>query len=100
MSNLAVIVVGGDAGRARSALGIAAAAAALGRTSAVLFDGPSVGCLGDVADALSTALEMGVAVTACATGIADCGQPVPAGVETGGMIAFLSLHRDAQVLAV
>ena len=100
MSGLAIIVVGADVARARTALGIAAAAAALGRDTAVLFDGASVGCLDALREALATTLALGVRITACATGVADLGLPLPESMETGGLIGFLAANRDAQLLTV
>ena len=100
MSDLAIIVVGPDAMRARSALGMAAAAAALGRRSTVLFDSGSVAALAWLVEPLATALDMGVAVTACATALADLDIKLPEGIEAGGMLAFLSANRNAQLVAV
>ncbi len=100
MTPLAIIVVGPEAGRAAAALGIASAAAALGRDVALLFDGVSVGTLAGLADTLATTLALGVAVTACATGLADRGVAPPAGVATGGVIAFLAANAGAELVAV
>lgn len=100
MTGIAVVIIGPDAMRARSALGMAAAAAALGRKAAVLFDGGSVAALAWLAEPLATALEMGVVVSACATGLADHGIALPEGIEVGGMLAFLSANRTAQLVAV
>ena len=100
MTPLAVIVVGPDPARAASALGIASAAAALGRKVALLFDGASVGALESVAEALATALSLEVRVSACTTGIADHAATLPAGVEPGGMVAFLAANPAAQLLTV
>ena len=91
---LAVIVGSGD--RAPTALAVAAAAAALGRPVAMLFDGDSVRALDAADPALAAALDLGVAVTACQSGLAAAGiaaSALPAGVTTGGMIGFL---RDAE----
>lgn len=100
MTGLAVIVVGADADRARAALGIACAAAALGRETSVLFDHASISTLSRLDEALATALGLGVAVTACATGLADLGVQLPAGIEAGGIVGFLAANLDAQLLAV
>lgn len=100
MTPLAIIVVGPDPERARAALGIAAAAAALGRETALLFDGASIPALLEAGDALATALGLGVPVMACATGLADHGLAAPDGVATGGMIGFLAANPQAQLLAV
>jgi len=90
---LAIIVTAPD--RAVSALAVAAAAAALGRPVAMLFDGASVGVLADAGPALVTALELGVTVTACQSGLAAAciaATALPPSVATGGMVGFL---RDA-----
>ncbi len=100
MTGLAIIVVGADPERAQAALGIASAAAALGRETAILFDKASISTLSGVVEALATALALGVAVTACATGLADLGVQLPAGVEAGGMVGFVAANPDAQLLAV
>ena len=100
VNGLAVVVVGPDPARARSALGLAAAAAALGRKTAVLFDGGSVSALAWLSEPLATALDLGVSVTACATGLADLDITPPEGVETGGMLAFLAANRQSELLAV
>ncbi len=102
MTGLAIIVVGPDPARARTALSLAACAATLGRAVSILFDGASVTALRDPAlvDALGTARDMGVALTACASGLADTGMPLPPGFASGGMMGFLSLHRDAQLVTV
>ena len=43
---------------------------------------------------------MGVALTACASGLADTGTPLPPGFASGGMMGFLALNRDAQLVTV
>ena len=100
MQPFAIIV--SEAGpRLTTALTLAAAAAALGRDVAILFDGPSVGALTMPDPLLAAALDLGVRITACQTGLADAGiaaAGLPAGVMTGGMIAFLAAAADAQLL--
>lgn len=96
---LAIIVSALD--RLPVALSVAAAAAALGRDVAMLFDGASVTALFDADAALTTALDLGVRVTACQTGLAEAGLAaslLPDGVEAGGMVGFLRTHADAQWL--
>lgn len=100
MSRLAIIVIGSDALRARSALAIASAAAALDRDAALLFDGDSVTTLAWLADPLATALALGVRVTACATGLADHGIPLPQGLEAGGLVGFMTANAGAELLTV
>ncbi len=102
VTRLAIIVAGDDRDRARTALSLATCAAALGRGAAMLFDGASVACLADpaLADALATARDLGVALTACASGLADTGAALPPGIASGGMMGFLSDNRDAQLVTV
>lgn len=100
MSGLAIVVTAAD--RAAPALRVAAAAAALGRTVAVHCDGPSVAALAAPAGAeLAAALGLGVAVTACQSGLAEAGLDAAAlapGVETGGLVGFLGEHQAMQLL--
>lgn len=100
MTGLAIIVVGADPERALAALGIASAAAALGRRTAVLFDSASISTLPGLGEALAMALGLEVTVTACATGLADLGVQLPAGIEAGGIVGFLAANAGAQLLAV
>lgn len=100
MTALAIVVAGADPDRARTALTIAAAAAALGRDVAMLFDGASVATLPDLGEPLATALGLGVRITACATGLADRGIVPPDGLDSGGMVGFLSVNAAAHLLAV
>ena len=93
------IIVGAPGPRAATALTLAAAAAALGRPVAMLFDGAGVAALAE--PGLATALELGVRVIACQTGMAEAGisaAGLPHGVETGGMVGFLAQTGDAQLL--
>jgi predicted peroxiredoxin len=101
---LPLAIVVSEAGpRLTTALTLAAAAAALGRDVTMLFDGASVAALAPPGPLLTTALELGVRVNACQTGLADAGIDVarlPQGVTTGGMIGFLAAAGDAQLLLV
>ena len=97
---LAVVVSDGGP-RLATALSLAAAAAALGRDVAILFDGASVATLGTPDPLLAAAIDLGVAVVACQTGLADAGMTaadLPPGVVTGGMVGFLAQAADAQLL--
>ena len=100
LTALAIVVA--DAGpRLATALTLAASAAALGRTVAILFDGASVAALAAPDPLLAAALDLRVAVTACQTGLADAGltaADLPRGVVTGGMVGFLAQVGDAQLL--
>lgn len=101
MSALAIIVTVPD--RADAALRLAAAAAALARPVAMLFDGAAVACLrhGTAPALLGDAMALGVRVTACQTGLADAGLhagQLASGVDTGGMVGFLAEHAGAQLV--
>ncbi len=101
MSNALAIIVSAAGPRLTTALTLAASAAALGRRVAILFDGSSVAALTVADPLLGTAIDLGVAVTACQTGLADAGLTagaLPAGVVTGGMVGFLASVGDAQIL--
>jgi predicted peroxiredoxin len=96
---LAIIV--GEGANPATALRLAAAAAALGRDVAMLFDGASVTALAVPDAALATALDLGVRIVACQTGLADAGMSaaaLPAGVATGGMVSFVAAAGEAQMV--
>lgn len=99
---LAIIVADGRGPRLATALTLAAAAAALGREVAMLFDGASVAALRRPADGLlAAALDFGVTITACQTGLADTqmtADDLADGITTGGMVGFLAAVGDAQLL--
>ena len=95
------IVVSGTGPRLATALTLAAAAAALGRPVAMLFDGASVAALVRPDALLAAALDLEVRITACQTGLADAGiaaNELPPGVTTGGMVGFLATVGDAQIV--
>ena len=95
------IIVSDSGARLPTALTLAASAAALGRDVAMLFDGASVAALVGDDPLLATALDLGVRIVACQTGLADAGlsaAALPAGVDTGGMVSFLADAGDAQIV--
>lgn len=114
---LGLALIFGEASHARlhAALTLACAAAALGRPVRLFFHGEAVAALspsrhwaGDataglatVADLLASALDIGVSVMACQSGLHLCGL-TPAqladGIESGGMVAFLADARGDQLL--
>ena len=102
MTALAVIVAGPDPARGLTALNLAAAAAALGRPVAMLFDAPGVVLLSEpqLTEALATARELGVEVTACTTGVSATATPLPDGIEPGGMLSFLQAAGSAQLVVI
>ena len=96
-----MIVVSSGGSRLTTALTLAAAAAALGREVTMLFDGASVTALLAGDELLATALDLGVRIVACQTGLAEAGiaaTALPAGVVTGGMVSFLADAGDTQLL--
>lgn len=95
------IIVSQSGPRLATALTVAASAAALGRTVSILFDGSSVAALAPADPLLIIAIDLGVGVTACQTGLADARlttADLPTGVITGGMVGFLAQVGDAQLL--
>lgn len=101
MPGVRLAIVVGDGTNPATALRLAAAAAALGRDVAMLFDGASVSALVAPDALLATALDLGVRVVACQTGLADAGltaADLPPGVVTGGMVGFVAAAADAQLL--
>lgn len=112
MRGLTLIVATGDAERFRAALTIASAHAALGGRTRVYCHEASVELLArtdedvttlhakglpDRATLIATAVESGVAITACQTGLALAGlveSDLPAGVETGGLVGLLATIGD------
>ncbi len=101
MSGVRLAIVVGEGANPATALRLAAAAAALGRDVAMLFDGASVRGLVAPDALLATALDLGVRVVACQTGLADAGlsaAALPPGVVTGGMVSFVAAAGDGQIV--
>jgi predicted peroxiredoxin len=103
---LAIILSGADAGRWRSALGVAAAQAALGGEVRLFVDALAVPMLAsEPFDAATgsglpslrtlcdTMLELGGTITVCQTGLAECGMDATAldpRFAFGGVTGFLA----------
>ena len=117
MQGLTIIVAGADEERFRSALEVAAANAALDRTTRVFLQGAAAsllqrlaleveepeGNLGTptVAQLLDEALALGASVTVCQSGLALAGMradQLPDGVETGGLVELLASGRNHRLL--
>jgi predicted peroxiredoxin len=117
MQGLTIIVAGADEERFRSALEVAAANAALDRTTRVFLQGAAASLLqrltADVeerqgmvgaptlAQLLDEALALGASVTVCQSGLALAGMradQLPEGVETGGLVELLASGRNHQLL--
>ena len=110
---LAIVISDPSHNRVHGALTLAAASAAIGQSVSLFFHGEAVTVLEEhriwpadatlrsngiptVPELLHTALELGVNMMACTSGLHLCGMTaavLPAGVEPGGMMAFLA---DAQ----
>ncbi|WP_294392891.1 DsrE family protein [uncultured Sphingomonas sp.] len=109
---LAVLVSSDDPARLRTALGLAAAQAALGGRASLFFDALAVPVLGrceqvrsddlpSLAALLDTCLDMNVAVTVCQTGLAAAGlraEDLDPRLTFGGMIGLLSVLPDARLV--
>ena len=116
MHGLTIIVASADEERFRSALEVAAANAALDRTTRLFLQGPAASLLRPLlaeseAEAaagmptlpqlLEEALALGALVTVCQSGLALAGiraDQLPEGVETGGLVGLLASGRNHQLL--
>ena len=98
MPGLRLILTDWRGERAAAAIEAAAAMAALGHPVAVLLRGAAVALPAETAGMLR---DLGVRLIACQTAMAQGGvtaSALPAGVEPGGMIAFLAELGDTQLL--
>ena len=117
MQGLTIIVASADEERFRSALEVAAANAALDRTTRVFLQGAAAsllqrmdaeakepqGMMGapTLAQLLEEALALGASITICQSGLALAGMradQLPEGVETGGLVELLASGRNHQLL--
>ncbi|MES2175923.1 MAG: DsrE family protein [Pseudomonadota bacterium] len=114
MRALNIVVATADAERLRGALMLAAAQAALGGAARIFLQLDAVALLRapiaaprdsahraaglpDLAALLDDALELGVTLIACQSGLALCGMTLadlPEGVEAGGPVGFLQATDD------
>ena len=119
MRGLTVLVAGSDVARLRAALATACAAAALGgrvrvyaqeeavpllRAGAADPDAARLRAAGlpDATETLAVALDSGVAVIACQSGLALAGlsaEQLAPGVETGGLVSLLATLGEDRLLA-
>lgn len=117
---LALVFAEANHARLHGGLSLALAAAALGRPVRLFFQGEAVCALqikrhwaGDksykagglplLSDLLDQAIGLGLPMMACESGIHLCGLSAPnliAGVETGGLVAFLADARSDELLFV
>ncbi len=112
MRGLTIVVAGADADRLRAALTMACAAAALGgRTRLYAHEGavaalagpdrPVPAGLPTLGDLRAIAIDHGVAIVACQTGLALAGLSAEAiGVTGGGMIELLATLDDDRLVVV
>jgi len=101
MKGLGIIVAGLDPVRFRSALTLAAAQAALGGHTRLLFDSAAVGLAAEPDELLESCLELGVAITLCQSGLALAG--LEAGdldprFDYGGMVGWLADLGDYRLI--
>jgi predicted peroxiredoxin len=103
MRGLSIVVAGPDPVRYRSALSMAAAAAALGGAVRLLLDQAAVMLAHSEAELVHTCFELGVAIDLCQTGLAAAGldaSRLDDRFSFGGMIGFLAaLGEDHLVIA-
>jgi predicted peroxiredoxin len=120
MRGVTIVVASADPGRLHAALSLAAAHAALERPARLFLQADAVKLLqppvesaddqryGEaglptLAQMLSEATAIGVAIIACQSGLALAGlsaEDLPAGVETGGLVELLAQNRDDQLVMV
>jgi predicted peroxiredoxin len=115
---LAIVFTEANHARLHGGLTLALASAALGRPVRLYFQGEAVCALqvgrhwaGDksfksngmppLSELFVQAADLGVPMMACESGLHLCGLSAPgliAGVETGGMVAFLADARDDELM--
>jgi predicted peroxiredoxin len=120
MRGLTILVVGADAARFHSALSIAAAQAAIGGVARIFLDAGAVALLTPpiaapddtrhaaaglpiLAVMLDEALDLGVAITACQTGLALTGidaRSLDARIETGGLVGIMTSLGEDRLIAL
>jgi len=120
MRGLTVIVAGTDPDRLRSAIGLAAAQAALGGKARLFLDGVSAGLLAlpiaaasdrdhaaaglpSLAQLVETALALDVAILLCQSGLALAGiaaDGIDSRVGTGGITGIMATLGDDRLVAL
>jgi peroxiredoxin family protein len=103
MRGLGIIIAGTDVARYRIALTLAAAQAALGGRTRILFDGESVCFATSLDELLESCLELGANVMLCQSGLAAAGleaDRLDPRFAYGGMVGWLAdLGEDRLILA-
>ena len=120
MRGLTILLAGPDADRLRSALGLAAAQAALGGAARLFLDGAAVALLAPplaapddaahaaaglptLAELVDTACTLGVSVTLCQSGLALAGldaTTIDARFATGGLTGLLATIGEDRLVAL
>jgi len=119
LRGMTVVIATADAARFRSALGLAAAQAALGARARLLLDAAAVPLAGRLAlaeedrlsaaglpttdELLDTCLELGVEVLLCQSGLALAGLDLAAldpRLRAGGMVEVLATLADDRLVVV
>jgi predicted peroxiredoxin len=120
MRGLTIILAGTDPDRLRSALGLAAAQAALGGAARLFLDGASARLLalpiaapGDadhraaglptLAELVDTALALGVGITLCQSGLALAGiaaDGIDPRLHTGGLTEVMASLAEDRLIAL
>lgn len=117
MPGMMIVAAGSDPARLHAALSLAAASAALDRPARIFLQAEAVALLRDespdgderyrrsgvpsLKEMIAESLALGVSIIACQSGLALAGmsaEDLPAGVETGGLVGFLSSQADEQLL--
>jgi predicted peroxiredoxin len=101
---LTIIVSGADPDRLRSALGVAAAEAALGGRVRLFFDAGAVPLLrvlpSPIEPMLEAGIELGIHVSVCQTGLAEQGITLDPRFQPGGLVTLMAdLGEDRLLLA-
>ncbi|WP_171746124.1 DsrE family protein [Sphingomonas sp. AP4-R1] len=101
---LTIIIAGADPDRLRSALGVAAAEAALGGRVRLFFDAAAVPLLcippSPPEPLLEAAIELGAQISVCQTGLAEQGITLDPRFEAGGLVSVMAdLDEDRLLLA-
>jgi len=101
---LTIVISGADPDRLRSALGIAAAEAALGGKVRLYFDANATPLLGDLPQPLAlmldAALDLGTSVSVCQTGLAEHRIALDPRFEASGPVAIMAdIGEDRLLLA-
>lgn len=99
MRGLTIVVVGADPARWSAALALASAQAALGGGARIYCRDAAVTRLTPSPE-FAVAQDLGVTFTACQSGLAAHDQPLPEGVEAGGLVSLLAALGDDRLVTL